>query len=118
MMEVSGVASDGDCPVTFQMIGSQLKSVPANTSGLVASWYVINSGDSNLPVGLRTCLRSGNVTACTAPNFGSYLPANSQTDADVVYTTGSAGSGTVSLRLSVSGCPTLYSPEYTLSIKN
>jgi hypothetical protein len=103
------------CPVTFNYHSSKFVTVNDHTS-YEATWFVVNSSGSDVAVTSESCVKTGNVTTCSAPHFASFLPANSKTDAQVVYTTGNPGSGTVALRIGAAGCGTLTAPPYQLTI--
>jgi len=105
------------CPVTVKTAGTN-PTVPRFTSGHVRSWFFFNSSSSNVSIGTKTCVKSGNITSCTANNFGSYVPANGQIDGDVTFAVGAAGLGTVALWVYL-GAPcnlTLKAPSWKISI--
>lgn len=105
------------CPITVKKAGIN-PAVPAFTSGHTRSWFYFNSSSSNISIGTKTCVKTGNITTCTANNFGSYVPANGQIDGDVTFSVGAAGSGTVALWVSL-GAPcnsTLKAPAWTITI--
>jgi hypothetical protein len=105
------------CPITVQKAGVN-PAVPAFSSGHTRSWFYFNSSPTNVTIGNKLCVKSGNITTCTANNFGSYVPANGQIDGDVTFSVGAAGSGTVSLWVNL-GAPCnslLKAPAWTITI--
>ncbi len=105
------------CPITVQKAGTN-PAVPAFSSNHGRSWFYFNSSSSNVAIGTKTCVKSGNITTCTAPNFGSYVPANGQIDGDVLFSAGAAGTGTVALWVNL-GAPCnmlLKAPAWAITI--
>jgi hypothetical protein len=90
------------CPVTMTQFSASTHVAPH--SGGFASWFLKNSSASNITITGTSCVKTGNIATCTPNSFGAYVPANSQIDGDVNFTTGAAGTGTVALRVTL-GAP-------------
>lgn len=73
-------------------------TVPANTSGNTVSFTVTNNADTQEWFTF-SCTPGGQVTACTPPS-NQYIDGWASVEVNVTFSTGAAGSGTVTLAAS------------------
>src|ERR1041385_6273344 len=93
--------SPGTYAISDSFLSSNQLSAAANSSGNSnASWHLWSSGGSTVTIVSQSFTFSGQVTGASNSNWTTFPHVlNALIDADLLYSTGAAGSGTVGLSL-------------------
>jgi hypothetical protein len=111
------LAAGSTCSYQITYENPKFLTVPHNSSSW-AGWFIKNTGTNGITFTGETRTRSGSVTGTGATNWVPYpytLAAGSQIDADLTFTTGAPGSGTVGMTVA-SSCGSIVLPNHFVTV--
>jgi hypothetical protein len=113
------LATTASCNVTMTYLGTKVLTVSPNSTNNNASWNVNNNGTSAVTLTGQTLSKSGTVTE-VLPNvwapFPYSLAAGSKIDADLRFSVGASGTGSVGMTVS-SSCGSIVAPVHPVVIQ-